>query len=44
MVNAQFEVGALEREWMKEYGLIWRLKTCFNVSLVYRVHMLHSNR
>ncbi|OJT07986.1 Cytochrome P450 4F5 [Trametes pubescens] len=30
VLNGQLEVGALEREWMKEYGLIWRLKDCFN--------------
>ncbi|KAI0640269.1 PAH-inducible cytochrome P450 monooxygenase PC-PAH 1 [Trametes polyzona] len=30
VLNAQMEVGKLQREWMKEYGLVWRLKTCFN--------------
>lgn len=44
VINAQFEVGKLEREWMKEYGLIWRLKTCFNVSPVRPGKMSHSNR
>ncbi|KAI0658317.1 PAH-inducible cytochrome P450 monooxygenase PC-PAH 1 [Cubamyces menziesii] len=30
MMNNQIEVGALQKEWMKEYGSIWRLKTCFS--------------
>ncbi len=44
VLNGQLEVGALEREWMKEYGLIWRLKDCFNVSPVCPGHMSHSNK
>ncbi|KAI0829070.1 PAH-inducible cytochrome P450 monooxygenase PC-PAH 1 [Trametes gibbosa] len=30
VINAQFQVGQLQREWLKEYGLIWRLKSCLN--------------
>ncbi|KAH9885379.1 PAH-inducible cytochrome P450 monooxygenase PC-PAH 1 [Cubamyces lactineus] len=34
MINSQTEVGALQKEWMKEYGTIWRLKTCFSEDAV----------
>ncbi|KAI0354772.1 PAH-inducible cytochrome P450 monooxygenase PC-PAH 1 [Trametes cingulata] len=30
LMNNQLEVGALEKEWLQEYGTAWRLKTCFN--------------
>ncbi|KAJ8474242.1 hypothetical protein ONZ51_g7351 [Trametes cubensis] len=30
MMNNQIEVGALQKEWMKEYGTLCRLKTCFS--------------
>ncbi|KAH9854395.1 PAH-inducible cytochrome P450 monooxygenase PC-PAH 1 [Lenzites betulinus] len=34
LLNAQFQVGQLQREWMKEYGLVWRLKDCLNEDML----------
>ncbi|KAI9066919.1 hypothetical protein FKP32DRAFT_322476 [Trametes sanguinea] len=29
--SSQFEVGTLDKEYMQEYGTVWRIKTCFSV-------------
>ncbi|OSD02196.1 PAH-inducible cytochrome P450 monooxygenase PC-PAH 1 [Trametes coccinea BRFM310] len=28
--SSQFEVGTLDKEYMQEYGTVWRIKTCFS--------------
>ncbi|CDO77274.1 hypothetical protein BN946_scf184753.g24 [Trametes cinnabarina] len=35
--SSQFEVGALDKKYMNEYGTVWRIKTCFS-ALQYIFH------
>ncbi|KAI8989230.1 PAH-inducible cytochrome P450 monooxygenase PC-PAH 1 [Trametes punicea] len=34
LTSRQIEVGELGKEWMKEYGLVWRVKGCFSEDIL----------